>query len=104
MNSEFEVLYAFMEKLPAALAGRKSGDPYISFRGRPDRKEGFQRAEASRDLQRDRSGCHPSFSGGVYKEQPCSFYQNALGSQGKRIIVMIYSSRKGRDFYGKKSI
>ena len=104
VNSEFEVLYAFMEKLRRHWHRRKRWRSLHFIQGRPDRKEGLQRAEASRDLQRDRSGCHPSFSGECIRTAALVLLKCAGQSRGKRIIVMIYSSRKGRDFYGKEHL
>ena len=49
VNSEFEVLYALMEKLPSALkSGGKVAIFNIPFRGRQNCEEGIQRVEKGR--------------------------------------------------------
>ena len=96
VNSEFEVLYAFLEALPSALApgGRVA---VLTFHSGEDRlvKKSFQAMQEGRIVRGYLPGSNSSFRRRVRTQQPRTFYQDALGDSGKRVrIPWIVTLRK----------
>ena len=80
VNSEFEVLYAFLEKLPHVL--KPGGHPHLPLRRGPAGEAGLPPAVPGWAVQRHRPGGHPPLSPGVPPEPPGPLHQAALGCPG----------------------
>ena len=81
VNSEFEVLYAFLDKLPTVLKpnGRVA---ILTFHSGEDRlvKKAFKQGKKRRLLSGSQQRRYPPIRRGMPKKRACPFYQNALGN------------------------
>ena len=84
VNSEFEVLYDFLDKLPDAL--RPGGKVAIlTFHSGEDRlvKRAFKAGGEGWCLQRSQQGCHQTVSGGVRPQSESKIYEDEMGCKSR---------------------
>lgn len=82
VNSEFEVLEAFLQKLPDVLnpGGRVA---VLTFHSGEDRlvKKSFKENVKAGIYSESREGCDSSFCGRMQMQQPCTFHKTPMGGQ-----------------------